>query len=228
MRSLGRPFCPVCSEEMVKQVSSLNSVIDVATPADDTVQCDGSGNPAHFVLGLITPAPNSLEVSWYVDSVLQASHDDSLLFLPSESSGGVHRVEAVVVDTTDLVRHDTLGLLKTTKRWYVKCLANSAADRAVAVPPGFSLAQNYPNPFNPGTNIGYTVGAVSSQRAADSWVRLVVYDLLGREVAVLVDGKKQPGSYEVQFDGSGLSSGVYFYRLQAGDFVQTRRLLLLK
>jgi hypothetical protein len=56
----------------------------------------------------------------------------------------------------------------------------------------------------------------------------VVYDLLGREVAVLVDEKKAPGSYEVQFDGSGLASGVYFYRMQAGDFVQTKKLCLIK
>jgi hypothetical protein len=57
---------------------------------------------------------------------------------------------------------------------------------------------------------------------------LVVHDMLGRKVALLVKEKKEPGNYEVRFDGSGLSSGVYLYRMQAGDFVQTRRLLLLK
>jgi hypothetical protein len=56
----------------------------------------------------------------------------------------------------------------------------------------------------------------------------VVYDLLGREVAVLVDEQKMPGTYEVQFDGSRLASGVYFYRLEAGAFVQTRKLTILK
>jgi hypothetical protein len=59
-------------------------------------------------------------------------------------------------------------------------------------------------------------------------VRLIVYDLLGREVAVLVNEKKAPGSYQVRFDASGLSSGVYFYRLQSGDFVQTRSLTVLR
>ena len=59
-------------------------------------------------------------------------------------------------------------------------------------------------------------------------VKLSVFDLLGREVAVLVNERKGPGSYEVKFDGSGLASGVYFYRLQAGDFVQSKKLLLLK
>ncbi len=86
---------------------------------------------------------------------------------------------------------------------------------------GFVLAQNYPNPFNPKTGIRFQVTGVSQ-------VKLVVYDLLGREVALLVNGVKQPGSYTVQFDGSGLASGVYFYRMQAGDFVQTRKLLLIR
>ncbi len=73
-----------------------------------------------------------------------------------------------------------------------------------------------------------TPAARSSQLPAASDVWLVVYDILGREVAVLVNEKKAPGRYEVKFDGSGLSSGVYFYRIQAGDFTQTRQLMLLK
>jgi M6 family metalloprotease-like protein len=96
----------------------------------------------------------------------------------------------------------------------------------------FSLFQNYPNPFNPKTGIRYQVPGVreagaGNQRPGAS-VKLSVYDLLGREVAVLVNERKTPGSYEVRFDGSGLSSGVYFYRLSAGDFVQTRKMILAK
>ncbi len=89
------------------------------------------------------------------------------------------------------------------------------------LPVEFALEQNYPNPFNPVTTISYQLPVTSP-------VRLVVHDMLGREVAVLVREKKEPGNHEVRFDGSGLSSGVYFYRMKAGDFVQTRRLLLLK
>jgi hypothetical protein len=100
-----------------------------------------------------------------------------------------------------------------------------------AIPGGFLLQQNYPNPFNPVTHIRYQISDLR-------YVKLTVYDLLGREVAVLVDEEKPPGSYDVQFsakggsasgrDASGLSSGVYFYRLQAADFTQTKRLLLLR
>ena len=88
-------------------------------------------------------------------------------------------------------------------------------------PTAFALAQNYPNPFNPTTVVRYQLPVVSD-------VKLVVYELLGREVIVLVNERRDAGSYEVKFDGAGLASGVYLYRLQAGDFVLTRKLLLLR
>lgn len=95
-------------------------------------------------------------------------------------------------------------------------------------PAEFSLSQNWPNPFNPNTNIGYSVGVVSGQSSVGSDVRLAVYDLLGREVAVLVDGKREPGIYTVTLDASRLASGMYLYRLQAGEFIQIRKMLVLR
>jgi hypothetical protein len=88
-------------------------------------------------------------------------------------------------------------------------------------PTEFSLSQNYPNPFNPTTSIEYIV-------AGSEYVTLKVYDLLGREVATLLDEYKPAGSYEVEFDASHLSSGTYFYRLTAGAFVDTKKFILLK
>jgi hypothetical protein len=84
-----------------------------------------------------------------------------------------------------------------------------------------SLEQNYPNPFNPNTVIGFQLSVASR---AD----LRVYDLLGREVAVLVNSEMSAGHHEVKFDAAGFASGVYLYRLQAGGFVETRKLLLTK
>ena len=91
----------------------------------------------------------------------------------------------------------------------------------VSLPAEYRLQQNYPNPFNPSTIIKYEL-------PKSSGVRLSVLDMLGREVRVLVDERVEAGYHEVRFDASNLASGVYLYRLQAGDFVQTRKLLLLR
>jgi gluconolactonase len=95
-------------------------------------------------------------------------------------------------------------------------------------PVDFELGQNYPNPFNPLTIIKFTVGGNKGQGLGVSDVSIVVYDVLGREINVLVNENKQPGSYQVTFDATGLGSGVYIYRLMAGSFAQCRTMVLVK
>ncbi|MHB9010653.1 MAG: T9SS type A sorting domain-containing protein [Ignavibacteriaceae bacterium] len=89
------------------------------------------------------------------------------------------------------------------------------------VPDGFSLSQNYPNPFNPTTSINYSIPKAS-------FVSIKVYDVLGNEVALLVNEEKPAGNYGVTFDAGKLSSGVYFYKMQAGNFVETKKLIVMK
>ena len=96
------------------------------------------------------------------------------------------------------------------------------------LPDAFSLSQNYPNPFNPVTVIHYTIAGARGQGPGTSKTMLVVYDVLGRQVATLVNEVKAPGSYEANFDASGLASGVYIYRLSAGSFAQSRKMILMK
>jgi hypothetical protein len=90
-----------------------------------------------------------------------------------------------------------------------------------AIPSEFNLAQNYPNPFNPSTKISW-------QSPIGSWQTLKVYNVLGNEVATLVDEYKSAGNYEVEFDASQLTSGIYFYKIQAGSFVETKKMVLLR
>jgi len=99
--------------------------------------------------------------------------------------------------------------------------AEQIASGSGTLPAELALEQNYPNPFNPITRIQFTI--VDRQSTI-----VKVYDLLGREVTTLVNEVKQPGTYSVEFDGSNLASGVYLYRLQAGDFVMTKKLVLLR
>ena len=101
----------------------------------------------------------------------------------------------------------------------------------ILIPIGFSLSQNYPNPFNPSTTVKYSIPTRSK-------VLIKVYDILGKEVTMLVNEEKPAGTYEVEFNGhSGLSlggevrnlsSGVYFYKLRAGSFIETKKMLLIK
>jgi hypothetical protein len=89
------------------------------------------------------------------------------------------------------------------------------------IPSVFYLGQNYPNPFNPSTIIAY-------QLPVGSNVTLKVYDILGKEIATLVNETKEAGSFEVKFDASKLSNGLYLYTLHAGNFTATKKLLLMK
>jgi hypothetical protein len=89
------------------------------------------------------------------------------------------------------------------------------------IPKEYKLMQNYPNPFNPTTKINY-------QLPITNYVKLSIYDILGREITVLVNEKQSPGMYEVDWDASNYASGVYFYTMQAGDYSETKKMLIVK
>ena len=95
-------------------------------------------------------------------------------------------------------------------------------DENETTPTMYFLEQNYPNPFNPSTSIQYFIPELS-------YVTLKVYDVLGNEIVTLVEEEKPAGSYEVEFSGkSGSASGIYFYQLKAGNYVKTKKMMLLK
>lgn len=111
------------------------------------------------------------------------------------------------------------------------------------VPTNFELSQNYPNPFNPSTKISYSISNFSNQLVGEHFlssnnspssgngnihVSLIVYDILGREITTLINSNQLPGNYEVSFDGSSLTSGVYYYQLKAGQFLKTKKMVLSK
>ncbi len=99
----------------------------------------------------------------------------------------------------------------------------------VTSPSTFSLEQNYPNPFNPNTKIRYTIpNVIASETKQTQFVSLKIYDVLGNEVATLLNEHTPSGSYEVEFDASNLPSGTYFYQLRAGSFIETKKMIVLK
>jgi hypothetical protein len=148
------------------------------------------------------------------DTTVNFLHQNSLF----ETSDSILLVPAV--KDSDIYLNAYRG---TTLEWSKKANDDivGVKETGSSLPVSFMLYQNYPNPFNPSTVISY-------QLPVASHVTLKIYDILGKEVATLVDEKKAPGRYNVKFDGSRLASGVYFCRMTAGNYVSTRKLLLLK
>ncbi len=131
------------------------------------------------------------------------------------------------------------GEADTTRVKQVHCRLSYGldVDEQSRKPLTFSLEQNYPNPFNPTTTIRFNIGGVVALSGASSsgvegpgvhYARLAVFDLLGRDVATLVNEVKEPGTHSVQWDASGFASGVYLYQLRAGGFVQTKKLMIIR
>ncbi|MFA5011891.1 MAG: YCF48-related protein [Ignavibacteria bacterium] len=104
----------------------------------------------------------------------------------------------------------------------------SVQNISTEIPSSYSLGQNYPNPFNPSTKIRFEVMRSPTGTFGTDMVTLVVYDVMGREVQTLVNERLQPGIYETTFNGEGLSSGIYFYRMRAGGYTETKRMMLIR
>ncbi len=122
--------------------------------------------------------------------------------------------QACIGNTLGAFEHD-IGF------WYIIYPVATAVADDFLLPRVHELSQNHPNPFNPVTTISYAVPSASH-------VILRLYDIRGRETARLVDEMHEPGYYSLELNGSAMSSGVYFYRMRAGDYLETRKLVLLK
>jgi len=165
---------------------------------------------------------------------------DSGAFLTSDSGKNwipANQGLASKISALAIGRYLFAGTSSGVWRWPLSGLIVSVGQQSARrVPREFTLEQNYPNPFNPSTVIKYTVGGTRDCQPASglagglgvSDISLVVYDVLGRSVATLVNERKLPGTYEVTFDGSALSSGVYFCRLAAGSYAEVRKMALVK
>ncbi|MBP1678149.1 MAG: repeat protein, partial [Bacteroidetes bacterium] len=170
------------------------------------------------------------------DSFWKQGYDAILLIehAPPWNSTSQYNANPYYHTSSDTIETLNYSLLKrVTQTLFGTLVSLSTVPTAVAdepMPMAMRLEQNYPNPFNPVTRIRFTVGGDRDGSVGGHPRRatLTVHDILGREVAVLVDEEKPAGPYEVEFDGSGFPSGVYICRLEAGSAVAARRMVLLK
>ena len=181
------------------------------------------------------------------DVELRISSKDSLIkkitglkiyndFAPEQikfAQGGVYIDVDTIKDYTLIAEISSKGYLYWTDTIYVFKDSIVSVHSENILPTTYALEQNYPNPFNPNTMIKYSI-------PQKSYITLIVYDVLGREISTMINKKQSQGNYEVEFNGSELTSGIYFYRLQvytpgsvytpgrAGEFVETKKMILLK
>jgi hypothetical protein len=207
--------------------------------ADSVVRMDIPESDAIVTRGLsilLLPRGSGYDVK--VDSCKSASLDivandidkgvqnESALFeeVAVDSSGAIRLALRTITPNLQLgIDNNGDGVVDTTVKptTYIVSSLKESPGAGTLVPSSFALEQNFPNPFNPLTTIRYGIPTCSI-------VKLSVYNTLGQQVALLQDGEQEAGYHEVKFDGSGLSSGVYFYRLTAGTFVETKKLLLVR
>lgn len=147
--------------------------------------------------------------------------------LPADVSRIIKQIEIASPISEKLISYDNSVLFKGTL--YDNLLKYQITDiekPTIVITP--SLSQNYPNPFNPVTTIGYSIPVMEKYYTSTPEVILKVYNIIGQEVAVLVNRKQHPGDYIVKFDASQFASGIYFYKLQSGDFAETKKMILLR
>jgi hypothetical protein len=177
----------------------------------DGPQVVSSGKPLTFSVSAYDPQGWPLTFTWKRDrQVVKSGSDTSYTTTFTGPYGEPHLVTCVAADSA--------GLQDSTS-WNFIITAVKIDDGGI--PKEFSLSQNYPNPFNPATNLEFRI-------ANRELVNLIVCDVLGREVATLVNEMRPAGVYTVRWDASSLPSGVYFYRLRAGNFVETKKMVLAK
>ena len=156
--------------------------------------------------------------------ILKTDSDGNIIWLKTINGTGLSVKQTsdegyIVSGVTTDGNYDIL-LVKTRKDGTVNI------EEVISIPFEYTLSQNYPNPFNPVTVIKYEIPG--QNRNDNRNVQLKVYDILGKEIAILVNEIKSAGSYEVEFNGAELPSGIYIYRLTAGNFADSKKLVLLK
>ena len=147
----------------------------------------------------------------------------------TDTSFTVSKLKENKIYTWSVMAMNTYGSSGLAEVFKFKTSTSSDIVQEESIPTSYILNQNYPNPFNPTTTISYSIPNVETRRGESlQKVTLKVFDLLGREVAALVNEEKPAGKYEVKFDGSNLTSGIYFYRLSAGNYTNTKKFVLIK
>jgi len=214
------------------EVKFLNNNLGLAAGKILMKTNDGGKNWNYVGIPILTKEIHSCafadEQTWYVAGSK---------FVFKTTDGGNNWID--ISDTNTIAKNASLSSITVdtdgypwvaggTSKIYTLAPLTNVENKQPVIANNFRLEQNYPNPFNPTTTIEYTIPMGNTLHATPQPVQLKIYDMLGREVATLVNEQKQPGNYTITFDGSNLSSGVYYYQLKTRGFIMTKKMLLLQ
>jgi hypothetical protein len=184
-----------------------------------------SQNIGQFLMGIFFSDKDNGTVVGYNGTIMRTTNGGENWVVQISGSGTM----LTDVSFTDINTGTVVGnygtILKTINGGIITELEENAENYSKP-PENFLLKQNYPNPFNPTTKIKFEIP--DQARNDNALVTLKVYDILGREVAILVNEEKPAGEYEVEFDGADLPSGIYFYQLKTSNYSETKKMVLLK
>ena len=207
-----RPLNQMLPAIAVSQSNLGFGIVPISFSKIDTLQITNTSTAAPLVIDSVYTKTKWYAVTSLLDTLgISKTLNLTIIFTPDSSKS--------YIDTLYIVSNAFNPLIKVPLSGNVKITGVSQNNSNL--PTSYGISQNYPNPFNPTTVINY-------QLPASSFVTLKVYDILGREVATLVNGRQNAGYYNATFNAVQLSSGIYFYRLQAGSFTETKKLVLLK
>ena len=198
---------------------------DVPVPYSGLSRMGGTSYDKYFfTVGGERGGPGGYHDVSYVLDIMSGTWIDSIKPMPTGYSNMWNQVAAHCVDdTARIFVPGGYGPTTYNSAFYVTgCGSILVNTKTISeTPVKYDLSQNYPNPFNPTTKINYSI-------PNSGLVTLRIYDLLGREVATLVNEVLASGNYIVEFNGSNLSSGTYFYRIESGTFIDTKKMILIK
>jgi hypothetical protein len=185
------------------------------------VDVDGDGDMD--VLSASASPYGDDKIAWYENN---GNENFTPHMITTSNSSGANSVYAVDVDGDGDIDVLSASGVDDKIAWYENLGVVGIEDEQTEIPLSFNLNQNYPNPFNPVTKIKFTVPSSETGHAPS--VRLIIYDVLGNEIAELVNEEKPAGTFEVEWSASGVPSGVYFYQLKTEGYVETKKMILMK
>jgi len=198
----------VCEDRPNPSIMAV-SLLDSSVTTLTTTTLEGSDGIARDVNG------NYYLSGYFLDGIYKFDPDFS------ETPELIYSGDWLIFLTYDASDHSLLVTQWYSNEWMKIPLPVTSVDNSADIVEEFQLYQNYPNPFNPNTTIKYQIPELSL-------VTVRVYNVLGNKIATLLNEEKPAGNYEVEFYANGLPSGIYFYKLIAGSFVETKKMLLLK